>query len=170
VHLKAGRRDGAVRRPPTRGQPTYRGRRAWRVAATVSVGLLAIVAVGCGTKKRLPFEPGGGPPSPDATFTKVQNEVFSVSCAFSGCHVSTSPPAGMNLLPGAAYGNTVGVRSTERGDLFRIDPGDPDLSYLVKKIRGDPDIVGSPMPLIGGLTAAQRQLVIDWVRRGAPKD
>jgi hypothetical protein len=136
------------------------------------VGLLAfaLVTTACGTKKTLPFEPGGGPPSPDATFTRVQSEVFSVSCALSGCHAGSAPTAGMNLSAGVAYGNTVSVTSTERGDLKRIAPGDPDHSYLIKKIRGDADIVGSQMPLIGSITAGQRQLVIDWVRRGAPND
>jgi hypothetical protein len=100
----------------------------------------------------------------------VQSEVFSVNCALSGCHAGTAPTGGMNLSAGAAYGNIVGVPSTERSDLHRIEPGDPNRSYLVKKIRGDADIVGSPMPLIGSLTDAQRQLVIDWVRRGAPHD
>lgn len=126
---------------------------------------------GCGKMKPLPTEPdGGGPPPPDATFTRVQAEVFSVSCALAGCHAGSAPTAGMNLSAGVAYGNIVGVTSTERGDLLRIEPGDPDRSYLVRKIRGDADIVGSPMPLIGSLTSAQRQLVIDWVRRGAPND
>jgi hypothetical protein len=130
----------------------------------------ALVAAGCGEKKRLPFEPGGGEPPPDATFTRVQGEVFSVSCALSGCHAGGAPTGGMNLSAGASYGNIVMVPSTERSDLSRIEPGDPGRSYLVKKIRGDADIVGSQMPLVGSITAAQRQLVIDWVRRGAPND
>jgi hypothetical protein len=126
---------------------------------------------GCGNVKPLPTEPdGGGPPPADATFTRVQSEVFSVNCALSGCHAGTAPTGGMNLSAGAAYGNIVGVPSTERSDLHRIEPGDPNRSYLVKKIRGDADIVGSPMPLIGSLTDAQRQVVIEWVRRGAPHD
>jgi len=136
-----------------------------------SVALLAVaLAAGCGDKKTLPLEPGGGPPPADATFTRVQAEVFSVSCALAGCHSGTAPTAGMDLSAGVSYGNIVGVTSTERGDLHRIEPGDPDRSYLVRKIRGDPDIVGSQMPLVGSITAAQRQLVIDWVRRGAPHD
>lgn len=126
---------------------------------------------GCGQLKPLPTEPdGGGPPPADATFTRVQTEVFSVSCALSGCHAGSAPTAGMDLSAGVAYQNTVGMTSTERGDLKRIEPGDPNRSYLIKKIRGDPDITGGMMPLIGSITTGQRQLVIDWVRRGAPQD
>jgi len=140
------------------------------------VTLIALLATtlalsGCGKMKPLPTEPGGEEPPPaDATFTRVQTEVFSVSCALSGCHAGSAPTAGMDLSAGAAYGNIVGVTSTERGDLKRIEPGDPNRSYLVKKIRGDSDITGGTMPLIGSITTGQRQLVIDWVRRGAPQD
>jgi len=76
----------------------------------------------------------------------------------------------MDLSPGAAYAATVGVRSSERSDLNRIEPFAPDVSYIVKKLRGDPDIVGSPMPLTGSFTEEQFQLLVDWVRRGAPED
>jgi hypothetical protein len=142
-----------------------------RGVALIPLLAAALVTAGCGDKKRLPFEPGdGGGPSPDATFTRVQGEVFSVSCALSGCHAGGAPTGGMNLSAGASYGNIVMVPSTERSDLNRIEPGNPDRSYLVKKIRGDADIVGSQMPLVGSITPTQRQLVIDWVRRGAPRD
>ncbi len=60
--------------------------------------------------------------------------------------------------------------STQRPELLRVAPFDPERSYLVKKIRGDPDIVGSPMPAEGSISAEARQLVVDWVRRGAPRD
>jgi hypothetical protein len=130
----------------------------------------AVVAVGCGQRK-LPFEPAAGPtPNPSATFTRVQNEVFTPNCAVAGCHSALAPQQGMNLSAGAAYANTVRVPSKERPDLNRIEPGDPNRSYLVKKIRGDADIVGVRMPNGGTLTAAQIQLVIDWVSRGAPND
>ncbi len=141
-----------------------------RAIVPICLGFIVVTTAACGDKKTLPFEPGGGPPDPNATFTRVQGEVFSVSCALSGCHSGASPTGGMNLTAGVAYGNIVRVHSTERADLNRIEPGDPDRSYMVKKLRGDPDIVGSPMPLIGSISAAQRQLVIDWVRRGAPND
>ncbi|MDD5563804.1 MAG: hypothetical protein PHQ91_08835 [Thermoanaerobaculaceae bacterium] len=125
---------------------------------------------GCGQRK-LPFEPGViTPPDPNATFTRVQNEVFTGNCAIAGCHAALGAREGMNLSAGAAYANIVRVPSLERPDLSRIEPGDPDRSYLVKKLRGDPDITGLRMPDGGTLSPAQIQLVIDWTRRGAPND
>ncbi len=141
-----------------------------KAALPLAVVAAAGLAAGCGQTK-VPFQAEPGPtPSPNATFTRVQALVFTPSCAVAGCHGSSQPQQGMNLSAGAAYANTVGVRSVERSDLNRVEPGDPDRSYLVKKIRGDPDITGVRMPSGGSLTADQVQLVIDWVRRGAPND
>lgn len=136
------------------------------VALIASAGVLAA----CGDRKTLPFDPGDVTPDPSATFTRVQAEVFTPSCALAGCHAGSAPQQGMDLSAGAAFASVVGVASTERSDLVRVAPGDPDASYLVKKLRGDPDIVGSQMPLGGTLSEDARRLVIDWVRRGAPRD
>lgn len=141
-----------------------------RPGVIMAVGLVSVLLAGCGDRKTLPTEPAGPAPDPAATFSRVQGEVFTASCALAGCHAGSAPQAGMDLSPGAAYGATVGVPSTERSDLNRIEPFAPDASYVVKKLRGDADIVGSPMPLTGAFTEAQFQLLVDWVRRGAADD
>ena len=144
---------------------------AARVVLACVLALGAWSASSCGQRK-LPFEPGGSgpPPDPNATFTRVQNEVFTGNCVIAGCHATLGAREGMSLAAGQAYGNIVRVPSVERPDLFRINPSNPDLSYMVKKLRGDADITGLRMPDGGSLTPAQIQLVIDWVRRGAPHD
>jgi hypothetical protein len=76
----------------------------------------------------------------------------------------------MVLTPDVAYQNIVRVPSTERNDLHRIEPGSPDKSYMVKKLRGDPDITGFKMPLEETLTQQQLDLLINWVKRGAPRN
>ena len=46
----------------------------------------------------------------------------------------------------------------------RVAPGDPENSYLIKKIRGDADIVGLQMPMTGDkLTPDQIATVADWI-------
>ena len=75
----------------------------------------------------------------------------------------------MNLSAGNAYSNIVGVRAVE-SSRFRIAPGDPDGSYMVSKVKGDATITGSRMPFGGALPPARIQLLVDWVRRGAPND
>jgi len=138
--------------------------------AGVTLAVAVLAATGCGDPKPLPFEPGGGGPDPDATFSRVQGEVFSVSCAIAGCHVGPGPAAGLDLGPGSSYAATVRVPSSQRSDLARVEPYEPDRSYLIKKVRGDADVSGSAMPLTGTLSVEQRSLLVDWVRRGAPLD
>jgi len=134
------------------------------------LALAAVAAAACGTPKRLPLAPDDGGPDPSATFTRVQGEVFSVSCALAGCHAGAAPQAGMDLSPIAAYAATVRADSSQQPGLKRVEPGDPDRSYLVMKLRGDAGIIGARMPLTGSVSAAQVELVVDWVRRGAPRD
>ena len=136
------------------------------VSLVAALGL-GVVLAACGTQKS-PTEPTDAP-DPTATFTRVQAEVFTPSCALSGCHSGASPKVGQDLSAGKAYAQIVNVRSVESTRL-RIAPGDPDASYLISKVRGDATITGSRMPLGGALPADREKLLVDWVRRGAPND
>ena len=73
----------------------------------------------------------------------------------------------LELSRGIAYDQIVHVPSIERADLLRVDPGNPDDSYLIRKIRGI-GIVGSRMPLIGEpLSPNTIALFETWVREQA---
>lgn len=127
---------------------------------------IALLLAGCEHAETLGPEPPAEP-----TLAAVQERVFSRSCALSGCHVGPSAPLGLDLSAGQAFGNTVGVRSLERPDLFRIEPGAPDASYLVMKVEGAPDIVGARMPLgREPLTDEQTGLLRDWIEGGAAEE
>lgn len=132
--------------------------------------MAAVLALGCGDLKPLVTGPDDDGPDATATFTRVQGEVFTVSCALSGCHTGTAPASNLDLSATVAYANVVGVPAVQRPGLHRVAPGDPERSYLVKKMRGDADISGSRMPPGGPYLEAQVRLVSDWVRRGAPRD
>jgi len=111
---------------------------------------------------------GGGQ---TATFTAVQQQIFTASCAFSGCHGGSSPAQGMDLQAGAAFNNIVNVASGENSSLDRIEPFDPDNSYLYLKVLGDPSISGSRMPRgAPALSQSLLDLLRDWIERGAPND
>ena len=108
---------------------------------------------------------GGGGGS--VSFAGDIQPVFSQSCALSGCHTGASPDEGLDLSAGQAYSNTVNVASRERPELDRIEPGDPDNSYLIRKILGA-NISGSRMPLNRApLDAAVIQMFETWVQEGA---
>jgi hypothetical protein len=130
------------------------------------------LVIGCGRLKE-PTAPGlgaGDPIDPTATFSRVQNEIFTPTCAALGCHDPLGRQQSLILSPGRAYANIVGVASTENTQILRVVPSDPTNSYLYRKITGS-GITGDRMPQGGPfLTDAQTKLVRDWIRRGAPND
>jgi hypothetical protein len=133
-----------------------------------------LLLVSCGKLAELPTDPGGGvggePIDPTATFSRVQAEVFTPTCAALGCHDPLGRQENLILTPGSAYANTVGVASVQMPGLRRVLPGDPANSYLYRKITGA-GITGDRMPQGGPfLNDAQIKLVRDWIRRGAPND
>lgn len=132
---------------------------------------LLILLAGCGELKS-PTDPGAGgePIDPTATFTRVQNEVFTPSCTFVGCHDTLGQQSQLVLSAGRAYAQTVNVASVEMPQLRRIQPNDPVNSYLYRKITGA-GITGDRMPqALPPLPDDKIKLVRDWIRRGAPND
>ncbi len=106
------------------------------------------------------------------TLTQLQSTIFTPSC--SGCHTGggSSLPSSMNLSNAAAtHAALVGVASTEQPSLQRVTAGNPDASYLVRKIEGGPDITGARMPLGGApLDATLIANVRAWITAGAPNN
>jgi len=126
----------------------------------------------CGKLKEIPTSADGGGEAidPTATFTRVQNEIFTPTCGAIGCHNRLGQQENLILTAGVAYANSVGHPSVEMPQLSRVQPGDFANSYLYRKIIGQ-GITGDRMPQGGPyLTDAQTKLVKDWIRRGAPND
>jgi hypothetical protein len=115
------------------------------------------------------------------SFAQAVQPIFTNRCVL--CHDDTAPPPGsspMNLMAGAAYANIVNVPAAETAtvtDLDRIEPGDPEASYLIHKIQGThtaPSVGGSGERMPRGctalppcLSAAEIQLIRQWVLEGA---
>ena len=98
--------------------------------------------------------------------TQIQ-PIFNSRC--TQCHDATSPPQGLSLVAASSYANLVNVASNEVPSLERVEPGNPDDSYLVQKVEGTA-AVGGRMPLGGSpLSAAQIELIRSWISDGAPR-
>ncbi len=97
-------------------------------------------------------------------FSSIQDSVFTPSCAISGCHDGSIKP---QLSKGVAYNQIVNVPNGENLKNDRIEPGNPEQSYLFLKLTGK-NITGSRMPL-GSPPLSQS--VIDsiqvWIENGA---
>lgn len=98
------------------------------------------------------------------TAATIPNDVVSVfqdNCI--RCHKGKFPPRGLNLEAQNLPATIVGVPSTERPELKLVDPGQPEASYLIKKVTAAADIKGKSMPPGKPLAPADVGLIRDWV-------
>ena len=139
--------------------------------ARSTYALAALLLAACGDVKS-PTEPSEDPEGPAFTFAQVQAQIFTPTCAKAGCHSAASASGEMVLEAGQAYGQIVNRPAVGNSSLDRIEPGDPERSYLIKKLRGDPDITGARMPLDnpGSLTQEQMDGIVGWILAGAPNN
>jgi hypothetical protein len=142
----------------------------FRPARKVCV-LAALLLAACGDVKS-PTEPSEEPEGQAFTFAQVQTQIFTPTCAKAGCHSASAGSGGLVLEAGRSYGEIVNRPAVGNSSLDRIEPGDPERSYLIKKLRGDPDVTGARMPLDnpGSLTQEQMDGIVGWVLAGAPND
>ena len=112
--------------------------------------------------------------APAATLTQIQQTVFSPSCA--GCHNGSQAPGGalpgsLDLRAGGSFASLVAVRSLEQPALSRVAPGDPESSYLIRKLEGAAGISGARMPLGGPfLDTPTIDEIESWIAAGAPNN
>ncbi len=109
-----------------------------------------------------------GAPAGDTSFSAIRDEILLPTCGFSTCHGSGT--GGLTITAEGAYAALVEAPSSiSPGDILVI-PGDPDGSYLVKKLDGAADIVGGPMPVGAPLSASDLSRIRTWIAAGAPND
>jgi hypothetical protein len=97
-----------------------------------------------------------------------QNLEERVATLFAGhcveCHSGPDPQQGMSLSRDRFYSNIVARPSIERPDHLLAEPGAPDSSYLVMKLKGSPGIVGRRMPIAGPpLSNDQIATIAEWI-------
>ena|SRR5579863_9542144 len=114
-----------------------------------------------------PSAPGAAPGSPlTADFQSIQDNVFTPIC--TRCHSGAAAPEGLQLDAGHSYALLVGVPSAEVPGFERVQPGDPDSSYLILKLEGASGIVGGRMPFGGPyLPQSTIDVIRQWITNGA---
>jgi hypothetical protein len=122
--------------------------RPWLAALLATV---ATVACGCA-------DTGTAHGTKPVSFRRDIQPIFTAKCA--SCHPTAYPY--LDLRPGAAYRQLVGVAPPNAPSYERVLPGRPDLSYLLLH-PVDP----SRMNL---LTRPERTLIVDWILQGAKDD
>ena len=138
-------------------------------------GLCAIAVGSAACDEKLSSITG---PTPDLapSFSSIQRSIFSASDSSSRlacvpCHTDQgrTPASNLVLLEGRSYQQLVGRASLGRPGATLVIPGDPDNSYLVKKLEGAADKVGERMPRNNGpfLTEGQMRVIRRWIAEGA---
>jgi hypothetical protein len=151
---------------------------------------IALLTIGCALAGCAGTGGGGGggapkaackPPAGGATVSFSSNiqPIFNRSCAVAAsCHAGPGS-ADLDLTAGVAYGQTVNVPSTQQKNLKRVNPGNPENSYLVRKIQNGPNISGTIMPqgcpatpLSGAqcLSADDMDAIVQWITECAPNN
>ena len=144
-----------------------------RIIASAACVAFALLNAGCDEK--LSSITG---PTPDLApnFAAIQRTIFDVPdssgrLACVQCHSDQgrTPASNLALNEGRAYSQLVGRASLGKPGATLVIPGDPDNSYLVKKLEGAADIAGQRMPRGNGpfLTEGQMLVIRHWIREGA---
>ena len=152
------------------------------ILRTVSASLLiAALLASCGIESYQDaaddFTAGAPPPPPPPppgsfgpNFSEIQTNVFTPDCATSGCHAGGGASAGLNLQAGSSYAELVGIFSTQESAIQRVNPLNPDNSYLIHKLEGTA-ATGAQMPSSGTLLAQSTiDIIRQWITAGAIDD
>ncbi len=105
--------------------------------------LVASFAAGCSSS-----EPAPSSPAEACDLASLQRTVLATKCATSGCHEATTLPAGdLDLASPGLDARLVGRPANGCGAQVLVKPGDPDGSYLVRKVVDTKPACGSRMPV-----------------------
>ena len=106
-----------------------------------------------------PIEPSQEPSPDPSSYASIEYIFTEYAC--TGCHGTSG---GFSL----SYTVMLNERSSITNE-FYIVPGNPDGSYLYKKITDAPGISGQPMPIggSGGMPTEDREIIRSWIELGA---
>lgn len=127
--------------------------------------------IGCESGNGEGLDPNGRPESNStsvalvAEYNSIQQNVFTPVCTV--CHAGASAPLGLRLDEANSYAALVNVSSVQNSSMLRVNPSNPDTSYLIQKLQGTAS-VGSQMPLGGpALPQSTIDVIRQWITDGA---
>lgn len=109
-----------------------------------------------------------------STLEHLEQHVFAPTCSRDTCHSGPQEDHSLSLLPGEAYAFLVGVMPdnlpARMAGKLRVDPGNPENSFLLDKLRGTlASTEGERMPRgLAPLPEREIALVEAWIAAGAP--
>jgi len=118
---------------------------------------------------------GDGPPLSTATsaYDVIQQQIFNQHCLSAGCHNAAAQAGNLNLTAGVSYGDLVNVTPDNAvaaaNGLLRVEPFNPDNSFIIVKLTGPAPGEGTRMPQgMAPLSPSDIAMIRDWIADGAP--
>lgn len=130
-------------------------------AAAVATGTADITATFSGVPAMVPV---GIVASAD--FGADVESIFASNCTDSGCHSPPNPQQNMDLSAGASYAALVNIMAASGGGLDRVEPGSPDLSFVVHKLEGRNGVTRMPLNQ-AALPEGTIDVIRAWIQTGA---
>jgi len=119
----------------------------------------------------------GAPPSPpESTFSRIQTQVFDVSCSADSCHSSVGRAGGLVLEEGHSWDELMDHAPANpvaaSHGWMRVARGEPDRSFLLAKITDNlASGEGQSMPYNAApLDDETVQVMRAWIAAGAPPE
>ena len=143
----------------------------------VAAGLLVAAACAASACDEPLKDVAGPSPNLQPTFSSINTEVFETtdlagrtSCVTCHTNQGRTPASGLNLRSDP-FTALVNAPSRGRQGAILVVPGDPESSYLIRKLEGR-DISGVRMPQNGPpyLTSGQILVIRRWIELGAPNN
>jgi hypothetical protein len=159
-----GRKDATICCQMAKGKVKARVMKGKAKCGGASCAFSTHLADACTAQAACAVRPGAIKP-----FRAIQ-AVLATSCALSSCHSALARQGGLVLSSEElSYAALVDRPSThpdaKAAGLLRVKSGDPDASFLLRKLRGLGP--GDAMPVGGRLSPAVLQMVEQWIARGA---
>jgi hypothetical protein len=121
----------------------------------VAISLFSlIVLTGCYKDVTSPGQDPNAPPQ-DVSFSGDLQPIFDANCTTSGCH-DEKPSHNPSLVAGKSY------NALMTGGY--VNTAVPNSSVLYNEVKS------GTMPPTGALKQSQMQMILDWIRNGAPNN
>lgn len=133
-----------------------------------ALGALGALALAACTPEPLVGDPLAAVRAGAGTWTALAQAIIVPRCASSSCHGGSPPPAFPQLDADAGWAAMVNVQS-QQAVMDMVEPGDPDQSWLVLRLRGEG---GRPYMPLGDaqLSSDEIAAVEAWIANGALDD
>lgn len=155
---------------------TLAGKVGAAVARNLSATLAAVFALGLAVPLAAPVFAACDVAEAKSTvsFSKTIEPLLDVTCAVAKCHVPINPMEELILQKDLAYHFLVNIKSLEATNLRIVDPGNPEGSYLLHKLRGthiEAGGMGERMPFdLPPLTDDQIGMIATWIKDCSPRN